>query len=57
MQKSAREFDYDTILQYSIAKLPWEIVISVMYNVKSTEERLWYAEKAVFKKNPQLYIN
>ena len=47
MQKFAKEFDYDTILQHSIAKLPWGIVISVMDKVKSPEERLWYAEKAL----------
>lgn len=47
MQKFAKEFDYDTILQHSIAKLPWGSVISIMDKVKNSEERLWYAEKAL----------
>lgn len=47
MQKFAKEFDYDTILQHSIAKLPWGSVISIMDKIKNTEERLWYAEKAL----------
>ncbi len=47
MQKFAKEFDYDTILQHSIAKLPWGLVISIMDKIKNSEERLWYAEKAL----------
>lgn len=47
MQKFAREFDYDSILQHDVAKLPWGIVISVMDKVKNQEERLWYSEKAL----------
>lgn len=47
MQKFAKEFDYDTILQHSIAKLPWGSVISIMDKIKNSEERLWYAEKAL----------
>ena len=47
MQKFAKEFEYDLILQHNIAKLPWGLVISIMDKVKNMEERLWYSEKAL----------
>lgn len=47
MQKFAKEFDYDIILQRNIAKLPWGLIISVMDRVKETNERIWYIEKSL----------
>lgn len=47
MQKFAKEFEYDSILQHNVAKLPWGLVISIMDKVKNMEERLWYSEKAL----------
>lgn len=47
MQKFAKEFEYDIILQRNIAKLPWGLIISVMDRVKETDERLWYIEKSI----------
>ena len=47
MQKFAKEFDYDSILQHNVAKLPWGLVISIMDKVKNKEERLWYSDKAL----------
>lgn len=47
MQKFAKEFEYDTILQHGIANLPWGIVVSLLDKVKVLEQRLWYAEKAL----------
>jgi len=47
MKKFAKEFEYDSILQHNVAKLPWGLVISIMDKVKNMEERLWYSEKAL----------
>lgn len=47
MQKFAKEFEYDIILQRNIAKLPWGLIISVMDRVKETNERIWYIEKSL----------
>lgn len=47
MQKFAKEFEYDAILQHNVAKLPWGLVISIMDKVKNMEERFWYSEKAL----------
>ena len=47
MQKFAKEFEYDAILQHNVTKLPWGLVISIMDKVKNMEERLWYSEKAL----------
>lgn len=47
MQKFAKEFDYDSILQHNVVKLPWGLVISIMDKVKNKEERLWYSDKAL----------
>ena len=47
MQKFAKEFEYDSILQHNVAKLPWGLVISIMDKVKNMEERLWYSERAL----------
>ena len=47
MQKFAKEFEYDIILQRNVAKLPWGLIISVMDRVKETNERIWYIEKSI----------
>ena len=47
MQKFAKEFEYDIILQRNIAKLPWGLIISVMDRVKEINERIWYIEKSI----------
>lgn len=47
MQKFAKEFEYDVILQRNVAKLPWGIIVSIMDKVKEENERLWYIEKSI----------
>lgn len=47
MKKSAKEFEYDLILQHDVAKLPWTTIVTIMEKVKTKEERLWYIEKTL----------
>ena len=47
MKKFVKEFEYDSILQHNVAKLPWTTITTIMDKIKDEEERLWYAEKAL----------
>ena len=47
MKKFAKEFEYDSILQHNVAKLPWTTITTIMDKVKDGQERLWYAEKTL----------
>ena len=47
MKKFAKEFEYDSILQHNVAKLPWTSITTIMDKIKDEEDRLWYAEKAL----------
>ena len=47
MKKFAKEFEYDSILQHNVAKLPWTTITTIMDKVKDGQERLWYAEKSL----------
>lgn len=47
MKKFAKEFEYDSILQHNVAKLPWTTITTIMDKIKDEEERLWYAEKTL----------
>jgi len=44
MKKFAKEFEYDSILQHDVAKLPWTTITTIMDKIKDEQERLWYAE-------------
>ena len=45
MKKFAKEFEYDSILQHDVSKLPWTTITTIMDKIKDEQERLWYAEK------------
>lgn len=47
MKKFAKEFEYDSILQHDVAKLPWTTITTIMDKIKNDDERLWYAEKTL----------
>lgn len=47
MKKFAKEFDYDSILQHNVAKLPWTTITTLMDKLKDNIERFWYAEKTL----------
>ena len=47
MKKFAKEFEYDSILQHDVAKLPWTTITTIMDKIKDEKERLWYAEKTL----------
>ncbi len=47
MKKFAKEFEYDSILQHDVAKLPWTTITTIMDKIKDEQERLWYAEKTL----------
>lgn len=47
MKKFAKEFDYDIILQYDVAKLPWTTITTIMDKIKDYTERLWYIEQTL----------
>lgn len=47
MKKFAKEFEYDSILQHNVAKLPWTTITTIMDKIKDDNERLWYAEKTL----------
>lgn len=47
MKKFAKEFDYDVILQYDVAKLPWTTITTIMDKIKDDTERLWYIEQTL----------
>ena len=47
MKKFAKEFEYDSILQHNVAKLPWTTITTIMDKIKDDNERVWYAEKTL----------
>ena len=47
MKKFTKEFEYDSILQYHVTKLPWTTITTIMDKIKNEQERLWYAEKTL----------
>lgn len=47
MKKFAKEFEYNSILQHNVAKLPWTTITTIMDKIKDDSERLWYAEKTL----------
>lgn len=47
MKKFAKEFEYDSILQHDVAKLPWTTITTIMDKIKDDDERLWYVEKTL----------
>ncbi|MBD1861211.1 PDDEXK nuclease domain-containing protein [Trichocoleus desertorum] len=47
MKSFAEAYSDEAILQRCVAKLPWRHNIALLEKLKSTEERLWYAEQAI----------
>jgi len=47
MKAFAEAYPEEETLQRSVAKLPWRHNIALIEKLKSTEERLWYADQAV----------
>lgn len=47
MKKFAKEFEYDSILQHNVAKLPWTTITTIMDKIKDNNVRVWYAEKTL----------
>lgn len=47
MKKFAKEFEYDSILQHNVAKLPWTTITTIMDKIKDDNQRMWYAEKTL----------
>jgi predicted nuclease of restriction endonuclease-like (RecB) superfamily len=47
MKAFAEAYLDETILQRSVAKLPWRHNIALLEKLKSGEERLWYAQQAI----------
>ena len=47
MKRFAKEFEYDSILQHNVAKLPWTTITTIMDKIKDTDERIWYIEKTL----------
>ncbi len=47
MKRFAKEFEYDSILQHNVAKLPWTTITTIMDKIKDNDERIWYIEKAL----------
>ena len=43
MKRFAKEFEYDSILQHNVAKLPWTTITTI----KDNDERIWYIEKTL----------
>ena len=47
MKRFAKEFEYDSILQHNVAKLPWTTITTIMDKIKDNDERIWYIEKTL----------
>ena len=47
MKKFAKEFEYNSILQHDVAKLPWTTITTIMDKIKDDNERVWYAKKTL----------
>ena len=47
MKACAEAYPDETIYQRSVGKLPWRHNIALLDKVKTQEQRLWYAEKAI----------
>ena len=47
MKKFAKEFEYNSILQHNVAKLPWTTITTIMDKIKDDNERIWYVEKTL----------
>ena len=47
MKRFAKEFEYDSILQHNVAKLPWTTITTIMDKIKGNDERIWYIEKTL----------
>ena len=47
MKKFAKEFEYNSILQHDVAKLPWTTITAIMDKIKNEQERFWYIEKTI----------
>jgi predicted nuclease of restriction endonuclease-like (RecB) superfamily len=47
MKSFAEAYPDESILQRGVAKLPWRHNIALLEKLKSSDERLWYAEQAV----------
>ena len=47
MKRFAKEFEYDSILQHNVAKLPWTTITTIMDKIKDNAERIWYIEKTL----------
>ena len=47
MKKFAKEFEYNSILQHDVAKLPWTTITAIMDKIKDEQERFWYIEKTI----------
>lgn len=47
MKKFAETYTEFSILQQAVAKLPWGHNVFLLDKVKTTEERLWYAQKTI----------
>ena len=47
MKRFAKEFEYDSILQHNVAKLPWTTITTIMDKIKDNDEMIWYIEKTL----------
>ncbi|MDX2242254.1 MAG: PDDEXK nuclease domain-containing protein [Leptolyngbyaceae cyanobacterium bins.302] len=47
MKSFAEAYPDETILQRCVAKLPWRHNIALLEKLKSSEERVWYAQQAI----------
>lgn len=47
MKRFAKEFEYDSILQHNVAKLPWTTITTIMDKIKDNDERILYIEKTL----------
>lgn len=47
MKRFTKEFEYDSILQHNVAKLPWTTITTIMDKIKDNDERIWYIEKTL----------
>ena len=47
MKRFAKEFEYDSISQHNVAKLPWTTITTIMDKIKDNAERIWYIEKTL----------
>lgn len=48
MQKFAKEYEENEILQRGVGELSWRSNLLLMDKLKAKEDRLWYASKATF---------